>query len=72
MISIFTDDLSKVKCYELASDLLLDNAMDKAPAKKRGETEWAPLFWPKQFALTDHNHTLEGNKLSQTKMKNYG
>ncbi len=72
MISIFTDDLSKVKCYELASDLLLDNAMDKAPAKKRGETEWVPLFWPKHFAITDHDHTLEGNKLSQTKLKNYG
>ena len=31
MISIFHDDLSKVKCYDLATDLMVDNAMDKTP-----------------------------------------
>ncbi len=64
MISIFSDDLSKVKVFDLATDLMVDNAMDKAPAKKRGEKEWEPIFWPKEYAVTDHDHTLEGNALS--------
>ena len=69
MISVYHDALTKVRCYELATDLLVDNAMDKAPTKRRNEAEWKPLFWPKEFALTDHDHTLEGNKLSEAKLK---
>ena len=72
MISIFGDDLSQVKCYELATDLLVDNAMDKAPTKKRNEAEWKPLFWPKEFTISDHDHTLAGNKLSAAKLRIYG
>ena len=47
MISLYGDDLNKVRCFDLATDLLLDNAMDKAPVPRRGELEWHPLFWPK-------------------------
>ena len=46
--------------------------MDKAPAKKRNESEWIPLFWPKQYAVEEHDHTLEGNMLSEQKLKKYG
>ena len=72
MISIFSDDLSKVKCYELATDLLVDNAMDKAPARRRNEPEWQPIFWPKHYVAQDHDHSLEGNQLSEAKLKKYG
>jgi hypothetical protein len=64
MISVFSDDLSKVRCYDLATDLLVDNAMDKAPVRRRGEVEWEPLFWPKHFLKELEDHTLDGNKLS--------
>ena len=72
MISINGDDLTKVRCFDLATDLLLDNAMDKAPMRRRGEIEWQPLFWPKQFVQQGHDHTLEGNKLSEAKLRTLG
>ena len=72
MISIFGDDLTQVKVYDLATDLLVDNAMDKAPTKRRNETEWKPLFWPKEYAVSEHDHTLEGNTLSTAKLRTYG
>ena len=72
MISVYGDDHSETKCFELATDLLVDNAMDKAPAKKRGETEWKPLFWPKEYTQTEHDHSLEGNKITDTKLRMYG
>ena len=72
MISIFSDDLTKARVFDLATDLMLDNAMDKAPVKKRNESEWIPLFWPKQYAIKDHDHTLEGNMLTEQKLKKYG
>ena len=72
MISINGDDLTKVRCFDLATDLLLDNAMDKAPMRRRGEIEWQPLFWPKQFVQQGHDHTLEGNKLSEAKLRALG
>ena len=65
MISIYTDDLTKVRVFDLATDLMVDNAMDKAPAKKRNESEWIPLFWPKDYVHEDHDHTLEGNMLQE-------
>ena len=37
MISLYGDDLNRVRCFDLASDLLLDNAMDRAPVPRRGE-----------------------------------
>ena len=64
MISLYGDDLSKVRCYELATDLLVDNAMDRAPVRRRGETEWEPLFWPKAYIKELQDHTTEGNVLS--------
>ena len=72
MISVFNDDLSQVKCYNLASDLMVDNAMDKTPTKKRNEQEWNPIFWPKQYVFEDHDHSLEGNMLSEAKLLRYG
>jgi hypothetical protein len=72
MISIYGDDLAKVRCYELATDLLLDNAMDKAPMRRRGEAEWKPLFWPKHFIKELPDHTLAGNQLSETKLRVLG
>ena len=62
------DDLTNVRCFELATDLLLDNAIDKAPMKRRGDVEWEPLFWPKQYIKVLQDHTLEGNRLSQAKL----
>jgi hypothetical protein len=51
LISVFNDDLSQVKCYDLASDLMVDNAMDKTPTKKRNEQEWNPIFWPRRYVF---------------------
>ena len=61
-----------MRVFDLASDLMLDNAMDKAPVKKRNESEWKPIFWPKDYVHEDHDHTLEGNTLSEAKMRKYG
>ena len=72
MISLYGDDLSKVRCFDLATDLLIDNAMDKAPVHRRGDIEFEPLFWPKHFLKQLNDHTLEGHKLSDTKLRVLG
>ena len=72
MISLYGDNLGTVRCFDLATDLLLDNAMDKAPVPRRGEIECAPLFWPKEYVKTLQSRTLEGNKLSETKLRVLG
>ena len=51
---------------------MVDNAMDKTPTKKRNEQEWSPIFWPKQYVFEDHDHSLEGNMLSDAKLLRYG
>ena len=72
MISLYGDNLGTVKCFDLATDLLLDNAMDKAPVPRRGEIECVPLFWPKEYIKTLKCRTLEGNKLRETKLRVLG
>ena len=72
MISIYGDNLDKLRCFDLATDLLVDNAMDRAPVPRRGEVTWVPLFWPKEFAKGLKGHTLEGDRLSETKLRVLG
>ena len=57
-----------MRCFDLATDLLLDKAMDPAPMVRRGDQAWEPLFWPKQYVHQGHDLSLEGNRLSEAKL----
>ena len=49
IISVYGDDLSKVKPHKTATDLLIVAGYESFPAEK-DEEDWKVLFSPKEFA----------------------
>ena len=71
MISIDGDDLSSLKVYELASDLLLGSALAGTQARRRDKS-WQPLFSAKQFAEEHKDIALEDFQLSSRRLQDFG
>ena len=71
MISINGDDLSRLKVYELASDLLLGSALAGTHGRRR-DKNWQPLFSSNQFAEEHGDIALEDFQLSQRRLHDYG
>ena len=49
VISVRSDDLTNIKTYELASELLLDSSFDVSSSTRGRTAVWKPLFWPPHF-----------------------
>ena len=71
MICIGTDDLTSLRAFELAPDLLLANSMQFETTRGKKQTKWQPLFWPEYYAKEGHDMTVAGNTLKETKMEQY-
>ena len=69
VISLSDDNLTNLKVFELAPDLLIGGAMSKSNTRNRKEKKWKPIFWPDEYITEGHNMTLEGNKLSELQLK---
>ena len=63
VISLNQDDLTKLKVYELAPDLLMSGAMKQTITRGKEVKEYAPAFWPETYA-NDHDMDLASHKLS--------
>ena len=63
--------MEEIRVFELASDLLLGNAMSKIETRGKQTKEWKPLFWPDHYVKEGNDMTLDGNLLSEDKMKKY-
>ena len=71
VISLSTDDLSSLRVFELAPDLLLGGAMSKATTRGKSQRKWKPLFWPDDYLKAKHDMTLAGNTLSEAQLKKH-
>ena len=71
MISFSQDDLDQLRVFDLASDLLLGNAMSKIETRGKQAKEWKPLFWPDHFVKDGNDMTLDANQLSDAQMQKY-
>ena len=64
VISIHSDDLSNIKTYELAPELLLDASMGNISHGRGRPPDYSPLFWPPHLKKQQISFTTEDNKLS--------
>ena len=49
VICISDDDLTNIRSYDLAPDLLLSDGMKFTAARGKAQTDWQPLFWPDEY-----------------------
>ena len=50
VINLSKDDLTNLKVYELAPDLLMSNGMKHTLSRGKHSKDWKPLFWPDDYA----------------------
>lgn len=50
VICLSTDDLSHLRAFELAPDLLMANAMKVDVIRGKKLPDWKPIFWPDHYA----------------------
>ena len=72
IISIHSDDLSKIKTYELAPDLLFDAGMSSISHGRGRPPAYAPLFWPPFIKKQQMNFKTSDNELSSQQLQEYG
>ena len=71
VISLSEDDLTDLKVFELAPDLLLGGAMQKINTRGKSQKQWKPIFWPDDYLGEGHDMTLANNTLSEDQLKKY-
>ena len=71
VISLSKDDLTNLKGFELAPDLMLGGAMSKIATRGKSQKKWKALFWPDDYLEEDHDMTLANNALSEDQLKKY-
>ena len=71
MIYLSTDDLSNLRAFELAPDLLLADSMKATISRGKKQAKWQPIFWPDNFVKDKHDMSVAGNKLSDAKLQKY-
>ena len=68
VINIYRDDLSRLKAYELAPDLLLASAVRSTPTTSKKKENWRPIFWPKDYEKTKASLKLKDNYLTEAQL----
>jgi len=71
VISISTDNLTELKIYQIATDLLLNQGYDKT-RRRKGEPEWEIHFSPQEMLAKHPDPNLEVWSLKEDRLKNYG
>ena len=71
VISISSDNLTDLKVYSIASDLLLEQGYEKV-RKRKGDPEWEIHFSPKLYLDQHPNLDLERSRLTVDRLKKYG
>ena len=61
VISIYKDDLSKVKAFDLGPELLFDQSLGGISQGRGRPAEWKPIFWPPHLKKQDLDFTTAGN-----------
>ena len=61
----------KIRAWQIATDLLLEDAMPQPPMRRRLEQEWTLHFHPSQWTKDNPNRTIEGSRLSEHKLLKY-
>ena len=72
VISIFGDDLEKVKSYDLGPELLLDASLDISTSNGRQQQNWKPIFWPPTVKKEQMNFKVSNQVLSEKQLVKYG
>ena len=71
VISLSKDDLTNLRGYELAPDLMLGGAMSKTMTRGKDPPKWKPIFWPDDYLKEDHDMTIANNTLSEAQLKKH-
>ena len=71
VISVYGDDLTKVKAYITATDMMIVQGFQPLPFDE-DEDPWRLLFSPKQFILDNPEFTLEDYRLTVHSLRDYG
>ena len=71
VISVSCDNLTKVKGYCIATDLLVNDGIEP-PIKRKNAKQWNAIFWPKQFVTDNEDLELDNYRLSEKKLRKYG
>ena len=71
VVSLTHDDVSSLRCFELAPDLLIGGAMSKTTTRGKNVKKWKPLFWPDEYLAEGHDMTLVGNAISEIQLKKH-
>ena len=61
VICIAKDDLTNLKTYDLATDLLFSNGMKYTPPRGKQLPDWKPIFWPDQYCKEGHSLRIADN-----------
>ena len=72
MISIHSDDLTKVKTYDLGPEFLLDAGMGSVNHGPGRPPNWKPLFWPPHIKREQMEFKTSENQLTDQQLFEYG
>jgi hypothetical protein len=72
VISIYHDDLSNIRTFELAPELLLDASMGNISHGRGRPPEYKLLFWPPHIKKQQMSFSTAENELSDEKLRQYG
>ena len=70
-MSIGCDNLTNIKGYSIATDLLVNDGIEP-PKKRKNAKQWAPIFMPKQFVIENEDIETDKFSLSNSSLKKQG
>lgn len=64
VISVHSDDLSEIRSFELASELVMDQSDIATTTFKGRPPAWEPIYWPPHIKKQHMDFKIEENRLN--------